>query len=73
MCLGVVGDLQAKILASLVPPLRRRSFIASGFNQSTLTSGFDSENLTLALDFTPAAQASRLFGSMPPGVVEVRG
>lgn len=40
------------------PPLDRCSFIASGFNTSTLTSGFDSENLTLALDFAPAAKAS---------------
>lgn len=73
-CALVPWDLASSNACSDIPsPARWRSFIASGFNQSTLTSGFDSENLTLALDFTPAAQASRLFGSMPPGVVKVRG
>lgn len=46
------------------------SFLASDFDQSILTSGFDSENLTLPLSFTPAAAASKLYSPMPTGVIE---
>ena len=42
------------------------SFIASDFNESTLTSGFDSEDLAIALDFTPAAQVKRCLSMRLP-------
>lgn len=47
------------------------SFLASNQNMSTLTGGFDSENLTLPLNFTPAAATSRLYGSMPANVLSI--
>ena len=45
------------------------SFLASGLNMSTLTGGFDSENLTLPLAFTPAAAGSRMYGALDASVV----
>jgi gamma-glutamyl hydrolase len=42
--------------------------LASGLNQSVVTSGFDSENISWPLLPTQAASTSRLWGSAPPDV-----
>lgn len=47
------------------------SFLGSNMNMSTLTGGFDSENLTIPLNFTNAAATSRLYGSMPANVLSI--
>jgi len=47
------------------------SFLASNADMSILTSGFDSENLTIPLNFTAAAPVSRLYGPMPPNVIDI--
>lgn len=44
------------------------SFLASNLNMSTVTSGFDSENLTLPLTFTGAAATSRMYGLLPANI-----
>lgn len=47
------------------------SFLGSNQNMSTLTGGFDSENLTIPLNLTTAAATSRLYGSMPANVLSI--
>lgn len=47
------------------------AFLASGANASILASGFDSENLTLPLDFAPAAATSRMYGALPADIVSI--
>lgn len=45
-------------------------FLASGLDPTVLTNGFDAENISLPLDFTPAAAGSRLWGSAPGEVTD---
>lgn len=47
------------------------AFIASGYNMSTVTGPFNSENYTIPLDFTAAAPSSTLYGSLPASVYDV--
>jgi hypothetical protein len=39
--------------------------------EDVLTCGFNSENLPLPLDFTPAAANSQIFATYPPALVTV--
>jgi gamma-glutamyl hydrolase len=45
------------------------SFLAAGPNINILSAPFDSENLTLPLNFTAAASTSRLYGTFPSNVM----
>ena len=47
------------------------AYLLSGLNATVPATGFDSENLTLPLDFTAEAASSRLWGSAPAGVVDI--
>jgi len=49
------------------------SILAAGGNASVLQAGFDSESLSIPLDFTPLAAASRLFFQAPARVVDILG
>jgi len=49
------------------------SILAAGGNASVLQAGFDSESLSIPLDFTPLAAASRLFSRAPARVMDTLG
>lgn len=46
------------------------AFLASGMNESTAEYGYNSENISWPLAFTPEASASKLYGRMPHAVIE---
>jgi gamma-glutamyl hydrolase len=47
------------------------NFLVAGPNISVVTNGFDSENLTLPLNFTPTGQSSRMMTAAGPEIVSI--
>ena len=60
--------------ASPRPAAAPRAQILAANNESVLSRyAFDSEDLSLPLNFTPAAAASRMFGAAPAAIVSILG
>jgi hypothetical protein len=47
------------------------NFLVAGPNISVVSSGFDSENLTLPLNFTPTGESSRMMTAAGPEIVSI--